>query len=135
MTQGPTQISNQLDAELRRVDPDVFADDLKPGTTLLDGHYTIIGFLNSGGFGITYLAKDSSDRTVVIKECFPNALCRRSSAIVRARSRKHQGDLSSFVENFVEEAKLLARLVAETAAVFARLSPAASQAGQRLTNP
>jgi serine/threonine protein kinase len=111
VTQGSTQISTQLDADLRRVDPDVFADDLKPGATLLDGLFTIVGFLNSGGFGITYLAKDAEDRTVVIKECFPNSLCRRSSAIVRARSRKHQGELRSFVENFVEEANLLARLV------------------------
>ncbi|HLQ19780.1 MAG TPA: serine/threonine-protein kinase, partial [Tabrizicola sp.] len=111
MTQGPTQISNQLEAELGRVDPDAFADDLKPGTQLLGGHYTIIGFLNSGGFGITYLAKDSLDRTVVIKECFPNALCRRSTHLVRARSRKHQGDFRSFVESFVGEAKSLARLV------------------------
>ncbi len=109
--QSPTQISNQLEAELGRVDPDAFADDLKPGTQLLGGHYTIEGFLNSGGFGITYLAKDSLDRTVVIKECFPNALCRRSTSLVRARSRKHQGDFRGFVDSFLAEAKSLARLV------------------------
>jgi len=111
VTQGRTQISNQLESELGRVDPDAFADDLKPGTELLGGHYTIIGFLNSGGFGITYLAKDSLNRTVVIKECFPNALCRRSTSLVRARSRKHQDDFRGFVESFVAEAKSLARLV------------------------
>ncbi|WP_238382676.1 serine/threonine protein kinase [Tabrizicola thermarum] len=111
MTQGPTQISNQLESELGRVDPESFADDLKPGTQLLGGHYTIVGFLNSGGFGITYLAKDNLDRTVVIKECFPNALCRRSTSLVRARSRKHHNDYRSFVESFVAEAKSLARLV------------------------
>lgn len=111
MTQGPTQISNQLETELGRVDPDAFADDLKPGTQLLGGHYTIEGFLNSGGFGITYLAKDNLDRTVVIKECFPNALCRRSTSLVRARSRKHQNDFRGFVESFMAEARSLARLV------------------------
>jgi serine/threonine protein kinase len=111
VTQGPTQISNQLESELGRVDPDAFADDLKPGTELLGGQYTIIGFLNSGGFGITYLAKDSLNRTVVIKECFPNSLCRRSTSLVRARSRKHQDDFRGFVESFVAEAKSLARLV------------------------
>jgi serine/threonine protein kinase len=93
------------------VDTDVFADDLKEGTQLLGGQYTILGFLNSGGFGITYLAKDSLERTVVIKECFPNALCRRSTSIVRARSRKHTGELRSFVESFIEEARSLAKLV------------------------
>jgi serine/threonine protein kinase len=109
--QGPTQIDPTLDAVPYQVDPDVFADDLKPGAQLLGGQYTILGFLNSGGFGITYLAKDSLDRTVVIKECFPNALCRRSSNIVRARSRKHSGDFRGFVQSFIEEARSLARLV------------------------
>jgi len=111
MTPGPSQTDPRLDASPYQVDPDVFADDLKEGTQLLDGQYTILGFLNSGGFGITYLAKDSLDRTVVIKECFPNALCRRSTSIVRARSRKHTGELRSFVESFMEEARSLAKLV------------------------
>jgi serine/threonine protein kinase len=109
--QGPTQIDPRLTAEPYEVDPDTFADDLKPGTQLLDGQYTILGFLNSGGFGITYLAKDSLDRTVVIKECFPNTLCRRTSSAVRARSRKHTGEFQSFVQSFIDEARSLARLV------------------------
>jgi serine/threonine protein kinase len=109
--QGPTQIDPRQVAEPSEVDRDVFADDLKPGTTLLDGQYTILGFLNSGGFGITYLAKDTLGRTVVIKECFPNALCRRSATMVRARSRKHTGDLQSFVKGFMEEARRLSDLV------------------------
>jgi serine/threonine protein kinase len=105
-------VTNSLPQDANaRFDPDLFADDLKQGTQLLDGQYTILGFLNSGGFGITYLAKDSLDRTVVIKECFPNSLCRRSASLVRARSRKHTGELRSFVENFLAEARSLARLV------------------------
>lgn len=110
--QGPHE--HETDTEMTRVPAereDVFADDLKPGATLLDGQYTILGFLNSGGFGITYLAKDSLDRTVVIKECFPNTLSRRSHSIVRARSRKHNGDLRNFVQNFIDEARSLAKLV------------------------
>jgi serine/threonine protein kinase len=109
--QGPTEIDPRQVAEPYEVDKDVFADDLKPGTQLMDGQYTIMGFLNSGGFGITYLAKDSIGRTVVIKECFPNALCRRSSRTVRARSRKHIGDFRGFVDSFLAEARSLARLV------------------------
>jgi serine/threonine protein kinase len=109
--QGPTQIDpGQVDEPLA-VERDATADDLKPGTTLLDGQYTILGFLNSGGFGITYLAKDTLGRTVVIKECFPNALCRRTATLVRARSRKHTGDLQSFVKGFLEEARRLSDLV------------------------
>lgn len=105
---GPTETVDTLPAF---GDTDTFADDLKPGATLLAGQYTILGFLNSGGFGITYLAKDSLERTVVIKECFPNTLSRRSETIVRARSRKHTGELRSFVQSFIEEARSLARLV------------------------
>ena len=108
--QGPHETETEL-TPVPTEREDVFADDLKPGATLLDGQYTILGFLNSGGFGITYLAKDSLDRTVVIKECFPNTLSRRSHSIVRARSRKHTGDLRSFVQNFIDEARSLAKLV------------------------
>jgi serine/threonine protein kinase len=108
--QGPTETDPDA-AAAPASDRDGFSDDLKPGATLLGGQYTILGFLNSGGFGITYLAKDSLDRTVVIKECFPNTLARRSTSIVRARSRKHLGEYRSFVQSFIEEARSLAKLV------------------------
>ena len=44
-----------------------FVDELKPGTKLMHGQYTIEGFLAAGGFGITYLARDSLDRTWIDK--------------------------------------------------------------------
>ncbi len=87
-----------------------FVDELKPGTKLMHGQYTIESFLNAGGFGITYLARDSLDRKVVIKECFPGAFCRRSRAVVQARSRAHQAELKSIVRLFVQEARNLAKL-------------------------
>ncbi len=87
-----------------------FVDELKPGTQLMHGQYTITNFLNAGGFGITYLATDSLDRKIVIKECFPGAFCRRSRSIVQARSRAHQKELKSMVRLFVQEAKSLAKL-------------------------
>ena len=68
-------------------------------------------FLNAGGFGITYRAKDSLDRKVVIKECFPGAFCRRSRYIVQARSRAHQNEFAGIVRLFVEEARSLSKLV------------------------
>ncbi|SFS22217.1 serine/threonine-protein kinase [Yoonia litorea] len=89
---------------------ETFVDELKPGTKLMHGQYTIESFLNAGGFGITYLARDSLDRKVVIKECFPGAFCRRSRAIVQARSRAHQNELKSIVRLFVQEARSLAKL-------------------------
>ncbi len=91
-------------------DDKVFADELAPGTQLLNGAYVIERFLNSGGFGITYLAKDSLDRSVVIKECFPGSFCRRSNTIVGARSRAHQNEFKSIVKLFVQEARSLSKL-------------------------
>ncbi|MEP3636435.1 MAG: protein kinase [Paracoccaceae bacterium] len=91
-------------------DKDEFADELKPGSTLMHGQFTIERFLNAGGFGITYEARDSLDRRVVIKECFPGAFCRRSKALVSARSRAHQSELGSIVRLFVQEARSLAKM-------------------------
>ncbi|MCB2136346.1 MAG: protein kinase, partial [Rhodobacteraceae bacterium] len=90
---------------------DSFVDELEPGTKLMNGQYTITRFLNNGGFGITYIAKDSLDRDVVIKECFPNAFCRRSKTLVAARSRAHQAELRSVVKLFVQEARNLSKLI------------------------
>jgi len=104
-------MAQQIAVEAATEEVEDLIDELQPGAKLLKGQYTITRYINSGGFGITYLAKDSLDRTVVIKECFPNALCRRSTSLVRARSRKHQGDFRGFVESFMVEAKSLARLV------------------------
>ena len=49
--------------DLHELDDEDFVDELTPGTQLLHGQYTIESFLNSGGFGITYLARDSLDRS------------------------------------------------------------------------
>ncbi len=90
---------------------DDLIDELQPGAKLLKGQYTITRYLNSGGFGITYLAKDSLDRDVVIKECFPSSVCRRSKVMVAARSRAHTAELRSVIQLFVREARNLAKIV------------------------
>jgi serine/threonine protein kinase len=90
---------------------DDLIDELQPGAKLLKGQYTITRYINSGGFGITYLAKDSLDRDVVIKECFPSSVCRRSKVVVAARSRAHTAELRSIVQLFVREARSLAKIV------------------------
>ncbi len=90
---------------------DDLIDELQPGAKLLKGQYTITRYINSGGFGITYLAKDSLDRDVVIKECFPSSVCRRSKVMVAARSRAHTAELRSVVQLFVREARNLAKIV------------------------
>lgn len=85
-------------------------DELAPGTRLLFGQFTIQSFVNSGGFGIVYLAQDSLDRKVVIKECFPSAYCRRIGTTVGARSRAQQDDFRASVRHFVQEAVTLSQL-------------------------
>ncbi|MGC9419440.1 MAG: serine/threonine-protein kinase, partial [Rhodovulum sp.] len=85
-------------------------EELQPGTELLHGQYRIERFLNAGGFGLTYLARDSLDRTVVIKECFPESLCLRTGQDVHARSRSYSQEFHSIVQLFIDEAHRLARL-------------------------
>ncbi len=86
------------------------SDELPVGTQLLFGQYTINSFVNSGGFGIVYLATNSLDRTVVIKECFPTTYCRRIGATVGSRSRAQADEFRSAVRHFVQEAVTLSQL-------------------------
>lgn len=86
-------------------------DVLQPGETLLHGQYEILRFLSSGGFGITYLARDSLERQVVIKECFPGALCRRVGSNVEAADPEYAEDLKAIIGLFIQEARNHARLV------------------------
>ena len=45
---------------------------LRQGAQLQNGRYTIIRVLGQGGFGITYLARDTrTDTVVAVKEFFP----------------------------------------------------------------
>ena len=97
-----------MDAGPQHTDP--FADALKPGTELLHGQFRIEKFLNAGGFGMTYLARDSLDRIVVIKECFPSSMCCRNNGNVMARSRQHQAEFDAVVKHFGAEARRLSKL-------------------------
>jgi serine/threonine protein kinase len=85
-------------------------DELAPGTRLLSGQYRIDSFLNSGGFGIVYTARNSLDRSVVIKECFPSSFCRRIDTAVGPRTRARLEEFQSVVRLFVQEAHNLAGL-------------------------
>ena len=89
---------------------DVSGDELPPGTTLCHGQYRIVRYLNAGGFGVTYLTEDSLGRRVVIKECFPGAMCYRNGESVHVRSRSLSDDFERVVELFKKEAQALARL-------------------------
>ncbi|MEM6385572.1 MAG: serine/threonine-protein kinase [Pseudomonadota bacterium] len=94
--------------------PDVTKEDgdrsLPAGTTLLVGQYIIDGYLNCGGFGITYTARDSLGRKVVLKECFPAEMVYRNGKAMACRSPKYLKELKSIVRNFVTEAHSLANV-------------------------
>ncbi len=97
---------------------DVYSNDkpddpgLPDGVSLLNGEFEITGRISHGGFGITYLAKDVGlNRTVVIKECFPEAFCnRRSNSSVMVRSSSHEDQYRSIVEMFMREARSIAKM-------------------------
>ncbi|KUP94024.1 serine/threonine protein kinase [Tritonibacter horizontis] len=84
---------------------------LSGGARLLQGQYQIEQPLIAGGFGITYLARDSLDRRVVIKECFPAEVCERDGTQVRPRGPAQLRIYKTVLRNFLREAHLLARAV------------------------
>jgi serine/threonine protein kinase len=86
-------------------------EGLQPGAKLLRGQYEILRFISNGGFGITYLARDSLEREVVIKECYPGALCRRNGDMVEPVEPGYKEDLRSIIDLFILEARNHARLV------------------------
>lgn len=90
--------------------PEQPAEALRPGVSLLRGQFTIERFLGMGGFGITYLATDSLERKVVLKECFPGVLSARDGIAVKPRTSRYGNDLRALVQMFVREARHLARL-------------------------
>ncbi len=86
-------------------------DSLPPGTVLSGDHFTITDLLGAGGFGITYRAHDNVlDRTVVVKECFPEGLCYRDGKDVVARKTAQDKQIKSIVKMFMREARSLAKL-------------------------
>ncbi len=111
MTQGTncTAMQQEMITEFE-TETDIDHDALCPGVELLRGQYVIEDYLVRGGFGITYLARDSLDRRVVIKECFPGAICRRTEGRVQARSGEMGAQYASILRHFLREARRLARL-------------------------
>ncbi len=86
---------------------------LPAGTRLEE--FVIERVLGSGGFGITYLARDTRlDRQVVIKENLPAQFCFRDThSLTVAPRHTHGEDADNFrwsLENFSREAAMLASL-------------------------
>lgn len=86
------------------------AHALPPGVSLLRGQYLIEEFLDRGGFGMTYLARDSLEREVVVKECFPASISCRVEDAVHPLSSDHGRRYRSMINHFLREARRLAAL-------------------------
>jgi hypothetical protein len=73
--------------------------------------YLLERVLGEGGFGITYLARDTNlDQAVAIKEYLPVEIAaRRSDSSVRARTEDHQERYRWGLDRFIKEARTLAR--------------------------
>ena len=73
--------------------------------------YVIERVLGQGGFGITYLARDTNlDQLVAIKEYLPvEVATRRPDAAVSARTSEHDERYRWGLERFIREARTLAR--------------------------
>ena len=86
---------------------------LQPNSTLQGGKYRIERVLGQGGFGITYLAVQTSlQRQVAIKEFFMKEFCSRDEAsrTMSAPSTASNKIVEQYRKKFIKEARNLARL-------------------------
>ena len=86
--------------------------------TVLAGRYIVGAAKGEGGFGITYVGKDTRlDRTVAIKEYYPTGLVNRNSTVspmVTQTEDEHGKDaFEKGRERFLTEAKTLAKFSSE----------------------
>lgn len=99
-----------LDRALGCADDVGASSELPAGMWLFHGQYRVGAFLNSGGFGLTYLAQDGLGRDVVLKECFVPAFNRRCQTRVTPRQDSNPDHLQKIMRSFQNEARMLARL-------------------------
>ena len=84
---------------------------LRPGT-VLDGRYLVGKAIGQGGFGITYIGRDTVlDLRVAIKEYYPNGYSTRNhrvSDVVTITDDDRDGFFHNGKDKFLREAKILA---------------------------
>jgi len=86
-----------------------YRNALQPQTTLHE--YRIEQVLGAGGFGTTYLARDTHlDKHVAIKEYFPSDIAMRASeGTVQPATSQHEEDYKWGLDRFLLEARTLAK--------------------------
>ena len=90
---------------------------LVPGTVLC-GRYIVGIAKGEGGFGITYIGKDTKlDRTVAVKEYFPSGIVNRNSSVspnvTQTSEPQGQDAFRKGRERFLNEARTLAKFTGE----------------------
>lgn len=82
---------------------------LLPRGTKLHGRYIIGGAIGRGGFGVTYIAYDTTEKkTVAVKEYFPSMLAMRSrNRHIIPNSEKSAEQFNIGAEKFFDEAELV----------------------------
>ncbi|MBI5721214.1 MAG: DUF4384 domain-containing protein [Burkholderiales bacterium] len=84
-------------------------DNVLPVGTQL-GEFEITSLIGEGGFGIVYLANDTSlGRRVALKEYMPTSLAARTEGGVQVKSERHRETFEAGRKSFVNEARLLAQ--------------------------
>lgn len=92
----------------RNASPAPGGNALPVGTRILE--FEITALLGEGGFGIVYLAYDSSlQRKVALKEYMPASFASRSATQVSVKSREHEETFLAGLRSFVNEARILAQ--------------------------
>ena len=79
-----------------------------PMLFMLADRYELGEILGSGGFGITYLARDvGKNEILAVKEFFPSSICTRDKSSNRVVPYKSANNFETSVKHFYEEAKTL----------------------------
>ncbi len=106
------------------IEYEVPAHHLKPGT-VLNKKFVVGAALGEGGFGITYIGRDTKlDMKVAIKEYYPNGYVNRSNTLSSDVNCGTTGDRKDFFdkgrERFLREARILAKFSGEPGVVDVR---------------
>ena len=89
--------------------PPAHCQPLPPGTVI--DTYRVEKLISRGGYSLVYLARDSEEGLVVIKEYLPDALATRAAGSLEPQvNPEGQGKFNTGMRSFLEEAKLLARI-------------------------
>lgn len=97
---------------------------LAPGT-ILNNKFMVGAALGEGGFGVTYIGRDTKlDMKVAIKEYYPNGYVNRSNTISPSVNSSTSGEKKDFFdagkERFLREARILAKFSGSTGIVDVR---------------